>query len=391
MLPPLPSKPLAELTEADLLRLVEDEVREDVEIDYKARLETDSQEFAKDVSSFANTKGGYLVYGMTEDRELPTGLVALDGFDPSTVIGRFNSWAQEHIRPRLTLRFQPVTVEGGGSVLVVEVPRSWVGPHQVRQDQRFYHRTQHGKAPMDVDQIRQAFAQDRGLFEAIEDFQNRRIHFRQTHTRGLGAKCSLFLLHLLPADGILGRRRVDLTGTAFGGYYPVPHPTTSQSDNRGVWRGSTGHLHNLEGYAFQEYTGAEGEACACQVFRNGAVEHKWASRAEGDKRTIYSQLFDQWLYRATLHAVSVIKSLESQGPIVVVGSLIGAHGWDWPFPNFEANPCTIDEPELRLPEVMLESTESSPGVAAEQLSNYLWNAMGRERSPNFQNGEFKPR
>jgi predicted HTH transcriptional regulator len=101
VLPPLPSKPLAELTEADLLRLVEDEVREDVEIDYKARLETDSQEFAKDVSSFANTKGGYLVYGMSEDRELPTGLVALDGFDPSTAIERFNSWAQEHIRPRL--------------------------------------------------------------------------------------------------------------------------------------------------------------------------------------------------------------------------------------------------------------------------------------------------
>lgn len=139
MLPPLPSKPLSELIEADLLRLVEDEVREDVELDYKVKLESDCQEFARDVSSFANTKGGYLVYGMDEERELPTRLVALEGFDPGRVIGRLNSWAQEHIRPRPSLRFQPVPLGDGGSVMVVEVPRSWIGPHEVRQEHRFYH------------------------------------------------------------------------------------------------------------------------------------------------------------------------------------------------------------------------------------------------------------
>lgn len=147
MLPPLPSKPLPELSEADLLRLVEDEVREDVELDYKVKLESDSQEFARDVSSFANTKGGYLIYGMDEESELPTRLIALEGFDPGKAIGRLNSWAQEHIRPRPSLRFQPVPLEKGGSVMVIEVPRSWVGPHEVRQEHRFYHRTQHGKAP----------------------------------------------------------------------------------------------------------------------------------------------------------------------------------------------------------------------------------------------------
>jgi hypothetical protein len=58
VLPPFPAKPQSDLSEADLHRLIEDQVGEDVEIGYKVALETSCQEFARDVSAFANTKGG---------------------------------------------------------------------------------------------------------------------------------------------------------------------------------------------------------------------------------------------------------------------------------------------------------------------------------------------
>jgi hypothetical protein len=390
VLPPFPSKPFAELAEVDLLRLVDDEVREDVEIDYKVKLETDCQEFVKDVSSFANTKGGYLVYGMDEEKELPTRLVALEAFDPGNVIGRLNSWAQEHIRPRPILRFQPVPLEDGGSVMVVEVPRSWVGPHEVRQEHRFYHRTQHGKAPMDVDQLRQAFSQDRDFFQAVEAFHSRRIEHWQTRTQGLGDDCAIFVLHLLPTDGLLGRRRFAIGGAPNEARHPFPLPDGLDSSGPEVWRGGSEGGFNLDGYFFQESSGVFGERFSCQIFRNGGVEHKWVSRNEADDRTIASYLFDQWLYRATAYALSVIRQVEALGPIAMVGSFLGTKGWGWPLPANPSRPKLIEEPNLRLPEVLLDGPDSQPGPAAEQLSNYLWNAQGRNRSPNFQNGEYKP-
>ncbi len=391
MLPPLPSKPLTDLTEADLLRLVEDEVREDVEIDYKVKLESDCQEFARDVSSFANTKGGYLVYGMDEENELPTRLVALEGFDSGKTIGRLNSWAQEHIRPRPTLRFKPVSLGGGGEALVVEVPRSWIGPHEVRQEHRFYHRTQHGKAPMDVDQLRQAFSQDRDFLQAVEAFHSRRIKHWQTRTQGLGDDCAIFVMHLLPAEGLLGRRRFAIGGAPKGSRHPFPPPDGSDESVRWVWRGGLDGGHNLDGYFFQEFSGVAGERASCQIFRNGGVEHKWVSRKELGDPSISSQLFDQWLFAATNHALCIIRQLEAQGPVAMLGSWLGTAGWGWPHPGSSSKPRPIQESELRLPEILLDGPDVEPGAAAEQMSHYLWNAMGRDRSPNFQDGEFRPK
>lgn len=391
MLPPLPSKPLADLTEADLLRLVEDEVREDVEIDYKVRLETDCQEFARDISAFANSKGGYLVYGMSEVDELPNALVPLEGFDPGTAIGRMTSWAQEHVRPRPTLQFKPVQLEAGGAVMVVEVPRSWVGPHEVRQEHRFYHRTQHGKAPMDVDQLRLAFSQDRDFLHAVETFHARRIDHWLSRTPGLGVECAIFVLHLLPAEGLLGRRRVTIAGTAFERYYPVPHPSTNQIGPKRVWGGGTTHSYNLDGFEFREVSGVPGERCSCQVFRNGGVEHKHAVRVDSDGlRVIRPIMLEQWIDRALDHAATVMGSLGSQGPVAVAGSFLGTTGWAWPRGEGFTDQVVIHDPELRLPEVLLDSVDAPTGPAAEQLANYLWNVVGEERSPNFQDGVFAP-
>ncbi len=53
---PFPKKPLSDLVEADLLRLIEDGVSEGKEVEYKREIEKDPVEFAKDVTAFANVK-----------------------------------------------------------------------------------------------------------------------------------------------------------------------------------------------------------------------------------------------------------------------------------------------------------------------------------------------
>ena len=69
----LSNKPLLRLTENDLLALIANKEAEGKTLDYKRNLvgrsETEKKEFLFDVSSFANTQGGHLVFGMEEKTE----------------------------------------------------------------------------------------------------------------------------------------------------------------------------------------------------------------------------------------------------------------------------------------------------------------------------------
>ncbi|HEU5375783.1 MAG TPA: ATP-binding protein [Ktedonobacteraceae bacterium] len=82
-------KPLQSLEENDLQMLADNSVREGGEIEYKETLTIHSdeqkQEFLNDVSSFANTRGGYLIYGIRESKEdagMPAEVCGLKGENP---------------------------------------------------------------------------------------------------------------------------------------------------------------------------------------------------------------------------------------------------------------------------------------------------------------------
>ena len=77
-----------EWEEADLLALIRDQVQESLTLDYKAspaldRTDQKKNEVARDVSAFANSAGGTLVYGMVEAGHLPAHLDA--GFAPQDI------------------------------------------------------------------------------------------------------------------------------------------------------------------------------------------------------------------------------------------------------------------------------------------------------------------
>ena len=63
-------KPLNEVDLNDLQLLVSNKVQEGTQLDYKLtepeKNDDGKKEFLKDVSAFANTNGGYLIYGVEE-------------------------------------------------------------------------------------------------------------------------------------------------------------------------------------------------------------------------------------------------------------------------------------------------------------------------------------
>ncbi len=114
----LASRPLESLEQRDLQGLVENQVRERRQIEYKLMLpnnsDSDKREFLADVSSLANASGGYLIFGMDEDGGLPTALKGLEISDSDAEVLRLESIVRDGIDPRIPgLATKPIPIDVG--------------------------------------------------------------------------------------------------------------------------------------------------------------------------------------------------------------------------------------------------------------------------------------
>src|SRR5262249_4589910 len=144
--------------------------------------EQDRFELPGDVSSFANSFGGDLIYGIVDKRENdnPTGipesapgLAALKGGAGPTIL-QIEQIIRSNIAPRIPgIRIKSIDGFPNGPVLLVRVPKSYAAPHMVKHGDsgRFYSRTSQGKYILDVGEIRAAFALSESLPERIRQFR----------------------------------------------------------------------------------------------------------------------------------------------------------------------------------------------------------------------------
>jgi hypothetical protein len=150
--------------EAGLQRMVQNKVEESLVLDYKdskalAQSDHERREIAKDVSAFANSAGGTIIYGISEAGHLP---IAIDaGADPAV---HSREWPENvidsRIGPRIDgLQIIPVPLEQtspGRVAYVVIIPPSERAPHMA-SDNRYYKRYNFKSAPMEyyeVDDVR---------------------------------------------------------------------------------------------------------------------------------------------------------------------------------------------------------------------------------------------
>ncbi len=164
-------KPIEKLTLQDIESLVENQVSENRSLDYKQEYkfskDADKKEFLYDICSFANSGGGYLIYGIKECREngkktgCPEKIVGLKNFNSDYERNRFEPAIQQGIRPRISgIESKLIECNGNEPVLVIKVPRSYNTPHMVtfQGASKFYSRNSAGKYPInDIEEIRDFF------------------------------------------------------------------------------------------------------------------------------------------------------------------------------------------------------------------------------------------
>src|ERR1700680_4347789 len=110
---------------------------------------------ARDVSAFANSEGGQVVYGMTEKDHEPAGLdQGVDAKDYPEIW--FEQVLQQHITPSISgLRPRHVPLGKSTVAVVIDVPATKGDPHQV-SDGRYYRRHNFNRLIMEHYEIRDA-------------------------------------------------------------------------------------------------------------------------------------------------------------------------------------------------------------------------------------------
>ncbi len=154
-----------EWTEEDLISLVNNEVQESIDLDYKEcmslrKKDREKKEIGKDVSAFANSAGGTIVYGIREQGHIP---ISIDsGFNQNEIS---KEWLEQvinsNIQPKIEgIRINPVelsTSNPGKFVYVVCIPQALSrAPHQA-SDKKYYKRYNFESTPMEDYEIRDLY------------------------------------------------------------------------------------------------------------------------------------------------------------------------------------------------------------------------------------------
>lgn len=153
----------SEYTEKDLRNLIETQAEESTYLDFKAAGALDKTndkraEIAKDVSAFANSDGGIIVYGIKEENHVANGFSFIDGNEYT------KEWLERVINDGIQRRISevqifPIRVNGDikQTVYVVKIPRSENAPHMCVKRHIYYRRYNFESVPMEDYEIRDLY------------------------------------------------------------------------------------------------------------------------------------------------------------------------------------------------------------------------------------------
>ncbi len=384
-------KPLDLITEDDLVSLTEgpdrEGYREGYQIEYKQAVtfkdKQDKLDFLAAVTSFANSVGGDLLIGITAVSGVPVAIAGWEGIDVDQEKQRIENLLRDQVEPRISFRIREIRLRNGNVAILIRVPWSWAQPHMVRMDQvnRFYYRHSAGKNPMNVSQLRAAFALTTRLEEQIATFRRERITGIKDGVAGhlTPPPGAIVIVHLVPFEYFRSGFTLDLEAA-------MKHAQGGQGGILPLGTGSNGHRYSLDGiYCFDE-------AHPCNaytlIFRNGVMEaanRKLFVAYEGRKLIPCGELVRVVLNHVT-SAIALYQKLNVPPPLVAIMTLLGVGDHEFATGAGRSGyyPHPVDRDDLLLPEALVQDFSTPPVDICRPIFDALYNAAGYPKWPEYE-------
>lgn len=368
---------------SDLEQLRSNAVLEGKTIEYKKLLPTNSdadrKQFLADISSFSNTSGGDLIFGISEESGSPKSIDGVEIENVDEEIRKYENIIRDGIEPRIVFATRAVNVSGKKNVFIFRANKSWAGPHRViyKGHDKFYSRNSAGKYALDTNELKIAFNFSQTLTEQISKFKTERIAQLFADNLPLpfydGGK---IVLHLIPLESFNPNYSIDLN--------PI---INNPAKLKPIYTSGWNHRINLEGVLSYSGGGNDKSHSYIQLYRNGIIEavEGLMLSAEREKKYIPSVAYELELIKSLREFLNLTKELEINMPMVIFLTLIGVKGYEMAVDKmlFRDEYYKIDKDILQLPETIIESFGIEPKNILRPMFDLVWNACGFKRSYNF--------
>lgn len=375
--------PWSEVSSAHLQQLVEQSIPEGRTIEYKRDIygsnDEGTREFLADVVSFANSDGGHLIIGISEQDGFADVLEGVE-FSHDEMIPKLDAKIQSSIEPRiLGVGIRAIPLAGGRSALVIRIPRSWNRPHMVtfKNLSRCYARNNAGKYQMDMSEIREQVIGGSAIADRVARLRRDRVDLITSDKGpvrlGTGAKV---VLHALPFSSL-----------ELGSPGSIPEPGELSAFLSPLAGSGWSHRINFDGLVTYSQRGS-GVTAYLQVFRQGMAETVNAQmlKVRDGEKQLPAQYLDQSILKATTDLKGLLLATKCEPPVAWMLTLTGVYDYEIVvsnvIPRFEE--LRIDREEIAVPEVLDMDLTMESRELARRLVDPVWQAGGWPRSPTFE-------
>ena len=367
------AKPVDAMTIEDIEQLVSDRTDESLTMEFKQQLnlktDTERAEVAKDVSAMANSAGGWLVFGVSEDKQgRATGIKPLPD---KGVSDRLDRILGNSITPLPRYQFSNWLEIDGGGVLVVRIWPSDDVLHMVTayKKYKYYKRTDRSNAPMPEPDVRLAYERIQQLREneqkKAQEVVRQEFEFRGPDWFGVA------VIPLATTDNAIDVSRVDI------GVFDAPDLPPNHRWRRPSPLRMMPSAHGME---------VEGEGGILRLRRDGGI-------AMGTDRIVRpgsAEEKDRWLpFRVIQYCICACRiarfawpRLKIGGPSIAIASfdlenemMMDGHGRDL-FLNDMRLPS---EEESRIVQMRFDSDGPDDGLSlSKAMLDRLFQEMGKK-------------
>lgn len=300
---------------------------------------------------------------LAESKGVPASIEGLpDVTDVDAEILRLNQMILTGIEPRLGVTFHAILRAGAGPIILARVPRGWAGLYMVSRSgaQRFLGRTNAGKYPLDVHQIRAGFLSGIEIGERARRFRDERLMRIRAGEAPVALKHDHgFVLHCIPASAFGNTETINIGDARSAGILAM-YP-----------RGSNFRfmIDGLAAVSDESYT---------ILFRNGSLESM-------SERLVRNPVPSGLLAGAVVRGIREFQRLAVkfglQPPGFVLGTLFGAKGSTFAVRTelggtsyYDSLP--LDRDVLFVPDAIVFDWQQDPLVTARPMLDALWQAAG---------------
>ncbi len=395
-------KRLFKIQQEDINELLTEQIREDRTTEYKSILSPNADSIVKAVSSFANSIGGDLIFGIEAKDGIPTGAPGLDRNEIDKDMLRLMDLSRSALRPPLALKefdFKEVQWESDRAILVLRVPQSWARPHQLKNTGLFYGRSPAGAYVLDVSELKELFDMSEHLPERANAFVEEQLKkvldgrrpvqmTTSVLTPGNAHAATKILFHLIPVSAFAGGTRLDIRAN-LAQLQRELRPISIYVGNQNP-RNLSFRL-NLDGWVAWEGDRRGNQTPSyIQIFRNGILEAVHAPEEETGPRNVVLTDYEAKLSKALPDYVSILSGLDVEPPFLLYLSLLNVQGWYLRGEQHRTSEFAFETPIVRAPEVAVSEPGFDTDGALLQLFNVIWQAAGDEKSPREKGGRIKP-